>query len=223
VQTIDLSHPIGPDMPLYPGTPRPRIEPSRSLAADGYVEHRLTLTTHVGTHVDAPAHLVDGGRPLSELPADRFVGRAVVLDPGRLDGGRVTVARLEAAAASGRLDGVDFLLLRTGWSERWGEPTYFADFPCLAPAAARWLVDRGVRGFGVDCISVDPMDDADLAVHHALLGAGAVIVENLANLAALPDAPFLFCALPLPVQGVDGSPVRAVAVLDAGAASSGPA
>jgi kynurenine formamidase len=211
MHVIDLSHPLNPDTPVYPGTPRVELSPACTLAADGFLEHRLTVSTHVGTHVDAPAHLVLGAATLDDLPADRFVGRAVVLDCGALEDGRVTVVRLDAQRD--RLVGVDFVLLRTGWSSRWGRPDYLEGFPCLTTDAAGWLVDHGVRGFGVDTISVDPVGDSELAVHHALLGAGLVIVENLANLEALPGTPFIFSALPLRIAGGDGSPVRAVAIL----------
>jgi kynurenine formamidase len=105
------------------------------------------------------------------------------------------------------------VLLRTGWSALWGVEDYFRDFPCLTPDAARWLVDRGVRGFGVDTCSVDPPASSDLPVHHVLLGAGVLIVENLANLQALPGGRFQFLALPLRLSDADGGPVRAVAMV----------
>ncbi|MEZ4388851.1 MAG: cyclase family protein [Candidatus Krumholzibacteriia bacterium] len=212
MRVIDLSHPLDADTPVYPGTPRVELAPACTLEADGYLEHRLVLGTHVGTHVDAPAHLITDAASLDQLSVDRFVGRAVVLDPGGLEDGRVTVLRLEAQRD--RLERMDFVLLRTGWARRWGQPGYLEGFPCLAPDAARWLADHGVRGFGVDAISVDPVGDSALAVHHELLSRGLVIVENLANLGVLPGTPFTFCALPLRIAGGDGSPVRAVALLD---------
>jgi kynurenine formamidase len=210
---IDLSHPLNPDTPVYPGTPRLELAPANTIATDGFLEHRLTMSTHVGTHVDAPAHLLAGADTLDDLPVARFVGRAVVLDPGALDAqGRVTAAHVEASR--GRLAGHDFVLLRTGWSARWGGKDYLTGFPCLSPGAAGVLADLGVRGFGVDTISVDPVGAEELAVHQALLGHGLIIVENLANLDQLPATTFGFSALPLRISGGDGSPVRAVAVID---------
>lgn len=210
---IDLSHPLNPDTPVYPGTPRLELATANTIATDGFLEHRLAMSTHVGTHVDAPAHLLAGAPTLDDLPVARFVGRAVVLDPGVLDDqGRVTAAHMEASRE--RLAGQDFVLLRTGWSARWGGKDYLTGFPCLTPDAASVLVSLGVRGFGVDTISVDPVGAEVLAVHQVLLGHGLVIVENLANLDQLPATPFSFSALPLRIAGGDGSPVRAVAIID---------
>ena len=114
---------------------------------------------------------------------------------------------------SERLQGAEFVLLRTGWSARWGREDYFRGFPCLTGEAARWLVEHGVRGFGVDTCSVDPPDSTALPVHHALLGGQVLIVENLTNLEALPEGSFPFLALPLPLHDADGGPVRAVAMV----------
>lgn len=212
MQIVDLSHAITPDMPLYPGTPAPGLVASHTLAADGFREHQLTITTHVGTHVDAPAHLLEDGATLDQLPCKQFVGPAGVLDAGPCPDGVVDVARLDAQRD--RIQRVNFVLLRTGWSRHWGTPAYLEGFPCLTRDAARWLVDHGVRGFGVDAISVDPVGAVELTVHHTLLEAGLILVENLTNLDRLPGRPFIFSALPLNLRGGDGSPVRAVALVD---------
>ncbi|MBD3220865.1 cyclase family protein [bacterium] len=206
---IDLSHTIAPSMPVYPGTPAPSVAPARTVREDGHLEHAIALHTHVGTHVDAPAHLLEDGDTLDGVALERFAGRAIVVDARSASDGRITQDRI--AAERTRLVDVDIVLLWTGWSARWGTPGYLEGFPCLDEAAARWLVDRGVRGLGVDTISVDPMAADPLAVHHALLDRGAIIIENLTGLDVLPRDPFLFVALPLKIAGGDGSPVRAAA------------
>ncbi len=200
---IDLTQPLGPGMPAFPGSAPPRFEAAATVAADGFAETRLVLSTHGGTHLDAPAHLIPGGRTVDDYPPGHFLGRGVALDlgPGRPD----------RAAWDRALGGCAFALLRTGWSRRWGTPGYFAGFPTLDRDTARWLAGRGLRGVGVDAPSVDPVESPDLPVHRELLAAGVVIVENLADLSPLPAAPFWFSCLPLPLAGADGSPVRAVA------------
>lgn len=205
----DLSHPITADMPVYPGTEPPVLAQGTTIAEHGFAERRITFFSHTGTHLDAPCHILEGAPALDDLAARRFVGPACVLDARGL--AVVTREHLEPLAET--LRGCAFLLLRTGWEAHWGTPRYFEGFPCLSPGAAQWLGAQGLSGVGVDAISVDPVDSSALPVHRALLGAGLVLVENLCNLGALPEKDFLFSALPLPLAGGDGSPVRAVALV----------
>ncbi|MBU1248422.1 MAG: cyclase family protein, partial [Proteobacteria bacterium] len=108
----------------------------------------------------------------------------------------------------------DFLLVHTGWGTRWGTPEYYARWPSLAPDATIWLTRQGFKGIGLDTPSPDQDGDAALAAHHQLLGAGLVVVENLAHLDVLPQRGFTFMSLPLPLHGGDASPVRAVALVE---------
>lgn len=202
---LDLSWPLTPGMPHYPGSPPPRFEAAATVPADGFAETRLTLLSHTGTHLEAPAHLLPGGRTLSDYPPGHFFGRAAVLDLG--------TTPPDLGAWDRALAGCAFAVLRTGWSRLWGTPAYFDGFPTLAPDAARWLAALGLRGVGVDAVSMDPVTMRELPVHRILLGAGLILVENLADLALLPAVPFWFSCLPLSLAGADGSPVRAVAGL----------
>jgi arylformamidase len=209
---IDLTHPVAPGMPCYPGTEAPTFEPAFTTAEHGFKELRLTLLTHTGTHVDAPAHILPEGRDLDSYPADHFVGMGRVIDATQVSGGVIPLDLLREQA--GELEGIDHVLLRTGWSQRWGEASYFAGYPALSEEAARWLAGRGLRGVGIDAVSIDAAGSKPLPIHRILLGAELVIVENLTNLAALGDRTFLFCCLPLKITGADGAPVRAIALLD---------
>jgi len=215
---IDLTHPVAPGMPSFPGTPSPAFRESFTIAEHGFREREITMISHTGTHADAPAHILPDGVTFDAYGIDRFAGQAVVIDapgagsPAPTAGpSMVQVSDLRDQAA--RLADAEFVLLRTGWSAYWGRQEYFRGFPCLTAEAARWLVDRGVRGFGVDTCSVDPPDSKDLPVHHVLLGAEVLIVENLASLDVLPERSFPFLALPLRLSDADGGPVRAVAMV----------
>jgi kynurenine formamidase len=108
----------------------------------------------------------------------------------------------------------DFLLLHTGWSRHWGRPAYFEGFPVCSPALARQLAAMPLKGVGVDAISVDAVEAADLPNHHRLLGAGKIIIENLTGLAAVAGKKFRLVCFPLKIAAGDGSPVRAVAILE---------
>lgn len=211
MRVIDLTYPLDAAMPLFPGTPAPVIEDTATIAADGFREKRIALCTHTGTHIDAPAHILAGGRTLDRLPVETFVGQAVLADCS--DPGRATIGLDDLTPLADAVRDCEFLILRTGWHRFWGQARYFSGFPVLSRQAAEWLAGRGLRGVGIDTLSVDPLADTDLPIHHILLSAGLVIVENLANLDAVPESAFLFSCLPMKIRDADGSPVRAVAVL----------
>lgn len=214
MRVIDLTQYISPDMPVYPGTEGPIFEPANSYAVDGFKETRLTMYSHTGTHMDPPAHLFAGKPTLDQLPVSQFVGSALVIDCSELASGqRITMRHV--AKRKDAADAAEFLLFRTGWDRYWGTETYFGDYPCIDGEVAEYLAGGGKKGVGLDTIGLDPIADADLPLHKTVLGRGdMVIIENLTNLHLPGDAPFLFCALPLKHVDADGSPVRAVALLD---------
>ena len=208
MRVVDLSHPLDDRTHVHPGDPAVRLSPARSLERDGYRVQHLHLGTHSGTHVDAPAHVVEDGVGVDALPLHLLVGPAVVVDLRDL-GPREPVGweRLEAYARPGRM-----LVLHTGWDRFWGSVRY-EDHPYLDAEAAWELVTVGVRTVGIDALSIDETGGEALPAHEALLGAGGVVVENLTNLAAVDHPEPLLSVLPLPLRGSDGSPVRAVALL----------
>lgn len=205
----DISIPLGAATPPWPGdqpftcgwTLRRESGGSVNLAA-------VTTSLHVGTHADAPLH-VDSRWPAAEaLALDAFVGAALVLavPASHPIGDDIGVAALADWLA--RWPGpVTRLLLRTGASVAGGR--FPDDWPTLAPEAATWLVRRGVRLVGVDAPSVDRRESKALPVHHALLGNGAFVLENL-DLRTVPEGRYELLAPPLLVHGADAAPVRAV-------------
>lgn len=209
MRAIDLSHPIHTGMPVYPGTPRPAVAPANTIAEHGFAERLLTFGSHTGTHMDAPAHLLDGGRTLDAYSPDRFLGPGCVIDVATSG---LTTGLLRDQEE--RLRGCSFALLHTGWSRFWGSPAYFEGFPTLTADAATWLASLGLSAVGVDAISVDSIESPDLPVHRVLLGAGVLLVENLTNLELLPPRGFTVCSLPLPLAEADGAPCRTIALLD---------
>lgn len=210
MRVLDLSQAISADMPVYPGTEGPRITAANTIERDGFAEKLLGFYSHTGTHIDAPGHMLPGGTTLDRFEAGKFVGRARVLDLRGL-GPVIPASLVEGAAAS--IAGCDFVLLRTDWSARWGGGGYFEGFPVLSGEAARLLAGLGLKGLGVDAISVDPVGSQDFPVHRILLGADMIIVENLRGLGSLPPGEFIFSCLPLSIEDADGSPVRAVAMI----------
>ncbi|MCF4152055.1 cyclase family protein [Dethiosulfovibrio sp. F2B] len=210
LNVVDLTQVIREGMPVYPGTEPPKIVQATTVKKEGFAEKLITMFSHTGTHMDAPAHILKEGATLDQISADRFVGRAVVADFSGLSG---TIGLSELERYGDDLEGCDFFLYRTGWSDMWGKAEYFEGFPVLSIEACEWIVDKGIKGIGVDAISVDPVDSLDLPNHRVFLGAGMVIVENLTGLEDLPSSVTL-CCLPLKIADSDGAPVRAVALLD---------
>ena len=208
---FDLSHTLAPGMPVYPGTEPPSLRPTNTVERNGFAETSLSMYSHTGTHIDAPSHMLAGAPPLDQLDVGHFMGDGCVID---VTGCAGTIEIEELHAAERRLVAASFVLFHTGWDRYWGEDRYFSGFPVLSAAAAYWLAARGMKGVGFDAISVDPVG-ADRFVNHLhFFRAGMVIVENLRGLAPLVGKRFLFSCLPLKYVNADGSPVRAVALLD---------
>ena len=212
MRVIDLSHFITPDMPMYPGSRPPLLTSAAGLDGQGFVETEISLLSHTGTHVDAPAHILANGAGLDEFPAGHFVGPGLVVDLTGHSGGLVEKADLAGLARD--LGDRDFVLLHTGWSRYWGYKEYFENYPVLSPEAAGWLAGFNLKGLGLDAISVDHPASEKYEVHRILLGAGLILLENLTNLDLLPARGFTLVCLPLKIKNADGSPVRAAAMVD---------
>jgi len=207
---LDISLPVGPDMLVWPGDPPVAVDPaSRIAAGDPANVSDLRLGSHTGTHVDPPAHFLDGHPTADDLPLDVLLGEAVVADltgrPGPL--GPDDLEALDLPAGTVRL------LLKTDNSTLWSaEPVRFPDrYVAVSPAGADWLVDRGVRLVGVDFLSIEEQDAPGHPTHVALLSAGVIILEGL-DLSAVAPGRYTLACLPLKVAAGDGAPARAVLI-----------
>lgn len=213
LRVIDLCRPIEDSMQVFPGDISPVVEEFAEMSDAGFRTKKITMSSHTGTHMDAPAHMLADGARLDELPNDTFFGFAVIVDVSGRAGREIESADLgltkeEMAAA-------DFLLLHTGFEDKMGSGAYLKDFPVLSQEAARRLTEAGLKGIGVDAISVDPVESEECPIHKIILGGGMVIMENLRGLRQLPfKVPFCLTALPLALKGADGAPVRVMAVLE---------
>lgn len=217
MNVIDLSWPVAPGMPMYPGDPPMSLTRMGSLEVQGWLSHLASLPAHSGTHIDAPAHVLAGGAALADLPLSRFAGPGAVLDlRQRAAGPFGSVTEEDLAPLLAGLGSVSHLLLWTGVEALWPEPERYYASGGLTGGAARLLAGiSGLSGIGLDCGSADASGASDLPAHHALLRAGVLIVENLRGLGQLPASGFTFLALP--ILGLDGSPVRAAALVSLGA------
>ncbi len=199
---FDLSHSIVDAMPVYPGDARPRLELEKDLPSDGYVTYQLHCGMHVGTHVDAPQHLLKGGKGINELPVEHFMGKAVVLDVR----GQAIIGY--QPDYSEKIAAGDIVLFFTGWERYYGEELYYLEHPVIDRKIAEFLVERRVKLIGLDTPSPDR---PPFEIHKLLLANDIFIVENLTRLDRFIGTEFVqFMALPLNIHA-EASLVRAVA------------
>jgi arylformamidase len=212
---IDLSHPLSPRTPAFPGDPALAIQIVDSAVTPSTAGERhlncshLSMSLHCGTHMDAPFHFFQDRATIDQVLLDRCIGPALLV---RLpyDAHGLSIEPEHLTPYEARLRATRRVVLNTAWHHRWGADNYFSEHPLITGAAARFLVDCGVQLVGVDTPSVDrPPFEA----HLALLGNDVLIVENLTNLDAISGDEFQFIATPLKIVGRDGSPVRAVAII----------
>ena len=213
MKIIDLTHTMSAEMPVYPGTEKPKFDPANTYEKDGFKETRISMFSHTGTHMDPPAHLFPGRTTLDAFDASQFVGRACVIDcTDLIEGGRITMGHIERNRENA--DRAEFILFHTGWDRYWGKAEYFGDYPYIDEEVAEYLM-KGKKGVGLDVIGLDPIADENLTLHKKLLWENEiVIIENLTNLDKLGNGLFTFCALPFKYENADGSPIRAIAMLE---------
>ncbi len=217
MKIVDLSLPIEEGMMTFPTHWHPVVEITilGRHGIEGRETRKVVLGTHIGTHADAPCHFIPGGSTIDEVSLDVLIGPATVVDfTGCRPLQEIDIADLKnklGAQVPARL------ILRTGWSEYFGQMKFYNEYPFLSEKAATWLVEHGVRLIAMDTPSPDnpahsrgtPKDSPN---HKVLLGAGVVLVEYLTNLKALTNVLVELVVMPLKLKGCDGSPARCVAI-----------
>ena len=222
---VDLSVLMAPTMGVPPAlrSNRPQFDTvvrpstqSQEMVRIGFVRN---LCIHTGTHVDAPCHALTGRREIAEIDLDRLVGEAVVLDLGAVPANE-GIDRVHLERFAGDLRAGDIVVLYSHWSERrWGHDDYWTESPYLTVEAARWLVARRPKAIVFDFFEeydarFPDFDPVGFKVHREILGQDVLIVEHVVNLVGLPRRGARFFAAPLKLGGMEGSPVRAFALLD---------
>jgi arylformamidase len=197
---IDVTMPLLPGMPQWPGNPTLEIVSRREPG--GAVVSRVALGTHTGTHVDAPSHYLADGATLDDVPLDALIGRARVV---AIDAEVIGAGDIEALAVARG----ERLLLRTRNSGRRVDAPFDERFVGLRLDAARALAARAPALVGIDYLSIAAFDADGAAVHRALLGAGVWILEGLRLAGVAPGDHDLVC-LPLRIAAADGAPARAL-------------
>lgn len=206
MQIVDLSVLLSEKTPVYPGDPETKLETISTVGKDGHLDSFLSTVTHTGTHIDAPAHMLAGGKTLGDFPISHFVGRGVYVRVENNTFDLETVKKTD-------IQEDDIVLFHTGMSECYGEPSYWQDRPAMSKEIAEYLVEQKVRMVGFDTGSADPKGSDGHPIHKTLLAGDVLIIENMANLDQLAGKNFTVYALPLKLN-VDGAPTRVIAQLD---------
>jgi len=214
-EIIDLSYDLNTETPPFPGDPPLTISILRSTSPDPLTDgdssntSRISVCLHCGTHLDAPFHFDGNGRTIDQVPLEQCMGECLLLDMTDLSPNEeILVARLAPHEAD--LRSTRKVVINSGWSRHWDMPVFFEDHPVFCKAAADFLVKCGIELVGLDFPS---LDRAPFEAHVSLLGSGAVVLENLKNLALIDVTRFQLVATPLKISGRDGSPVRAIAIV----------
>jgi arylformamidase len=205
---IDLSVSIGNDLLPYPGDPAVLIKKIADIDNDGMNLTEISMSLHSGTHADLPVHYIKGGMDAGAMPIDHFFGKAVMIRANVPPDGIIQNRDVDLSSVGKD----DIVIIATSWEKKFGASRYFADFPTISPDLAQSLVNLDIKALGTDLPSVDAESSSGDA-HKILLGNDIPIIESLINLSALCGKKFdLFC-VPLRINGSDGSPVRAFAVI----------
>ncbi|PYQ39731.1 MAG: cyclase [Acidobacteria bacterium] len=233
-RVVDLSHPFDERTLYWPTAPSGfKLERLHYGQTDGgffYSANAFCAPEHGGTHLDAPIHFGEGRWPVDQVPVDRLVRPAIVIDVAAAAAAdadhRLGVDELRTwEARHGRIPEGAMVLLRTGWSARWPDrKRYLGDdtpgdasrlhFPSYGADAARILVaDRKVTALGVDTASIDHGPSKDFPVHQIVAAANVLGLENLTGLDALPPTGAWVIALPMKIAGGSGGPLRAIALV----------
>ncbi|HLW99364.1 MAG TPA: cyclase family protein [Candidatus Acidoferrales bacterium] len=232
-RVIDLTHTINDHLPPWPGDKKSfEAQPNATIEREGYFTRSFWMLEHYGTHLDAPAHFPPGKTTVDQIPVERLVGPAVVLDVreesrSKPAGGRdyrLPVARVQQwEQLHGPVPERAIVLLRTGCAEHWPHADRYRNldsagsmhFPGFSVEAVKYLLSKRISGIGADAMSVDPGDSRNYEVHHFALGSDLFQLENLANLDSLPESGAWLIVAPIKLEGGSGGPCRVFAIVPA--------
>jgi kynurenine formamidase len=189
--------------PIFPGDKKQEIVQESTIAKDGWNDKRLSFNSHFSTHIDAPIHMVEGAKSLTDFPIERFMGEAIIIDVrGQSE---INTADLSTVKAG------DIVFFFTGQTDKAGSEDFFKNNPVITEAMAKKLIKKKVRIVGLD--SYTP-DNAPFTVHKMLFRKDIMIVENLVGLKQLSGKRFMCYIMPLKIRDADGAPCRVVGITD---------
>ena len=215
MKIIDLTLTVSDEIPTFPGSPQPSFIPWENVKEDGYNLELLFLSTHTGTHMDAPYHFLEKGAKIHEISLKKLVSEAVLIKSKKKGGESITKTDIQKFEKKhGKIASFSSVIFYTGWQKNLQKKYYFTKNPGLSVSAAKYLASKKINLVGVDSPSIDLGKDSKFSVHQIFAKKGILIVENLANLEKIKSSKFHLVVLPLKLKNATGSPVRAIAFVE---------
>ena len=215
MKILDLTLTVSDKIPTFPGSPQPNFIPWENIKDDGYNLELLFLSSHTGTHLDAPYHFIENGKKIHEISPNRLIRDAVLIKSRKKSGQAITKTDiLKFEKMHEKIPNGSTVIFWTGWQKMLHDDSYFIKNPGLSTTAAKYLVSKKTNLVGIDSPSIDFQASKQFSVHHLFSKNGILILENLANLEKIKSWKFQLVVLPLKLKNATGSPVRAVAVLE---------
>ena len=215
MKIIDLTLTVSNKIPTFPGSPQPNFIPWENIKEDGYNLELLFLSSHTGTHMDAPHHFLEKGSKIHEISLKKLVSNAVLIKSRKKRNETVTKTDIQKFEKKhGKIESFSSVIFLTGWQKNLQKKYYFTKNPGLSASAANYLASKKVSLVGIDSPSIDLGTDSKFSVHQIFAKKGTLIVENLANLEKIKSSKFHLVVLPLKLKGATGSPVRAIAFVE---------
>jgi len=213
VSPVDLTIEISPNLPSFPGSPKPRFISWATKKRNGYNMELVLLSSHSGTHIDAPFHFIENGIKVNQIPLERLITSAIICKVKKgLDNAITKDDIVKFEKKHGKIPPNSTLIFATGWHKNLLKKFYFTKNPGLSLGAARYLASKKMNLVGIDSPSIDLGRDNNFSAHHILLKKGILILENLCNLEEISKLHFTLVVFPLKLKGATGSPVRAIAL-----------
>ena len=215
MKIIDLTLTVSDKIPTFPDSPQPSFIPWENVKEDGYNLELLFLSTHTGTHMDAPYHFLEKGAKIHEISLKKLVSEAVLIKSKKKDGESITKTDIQKFEKKhGKIASFSSVIFYTGWQRNLQKKYYFTKNPGLSVSAAKYLASKKINLVGIDSPSIDLGKDSKFSVHQIFAKKGMLIVENLANLEKIKSSKFHLVVLPLKLKNATGSPVRAIAFVE---------
>ena len=219
---IDLTHPISPDSPSWDAScgfqHKITLDYEQCTTTTPFRVQTIQMHAGIGTHMDAPAHCIPGGKTIEQLSLSELIAPCVVIDVSKEADASYVCESADIQSFErkyGTISRGSFVIIYTGWSRYWHQPKQYRNdlqFPSISKETALLLLEREVVGLGIDTFSADKAD-SDYPVHRALLGAGKYLVENIAYAEQLPAVGSYSMALPILTVGGTEAPIRLIGLI----------